>query len=379
MFCPNCGTQNIDTAATCTKCGSQLKAAGAPAGGGAKFKGTMLMMNQPPMGQTPAPGAAVPTPPPAAPTPSANPAPAAPAASGGPPRPMPNKLKGTMVGVAPPNLMGAAPPPSSPQPATPAAFQPPAADPAPAFAPTPEAPISPGYGAPGGSPVNPLGGTVAAGDSPFASGGPYAGGGAAGGYGGAPQGPGYGAPQGAPAPEGNLGNPYGTPPAYGAPQGAPQTYGQDFGAQNPGGNPAAMQPMGGGYGGGPMMGGPGGMGGGGGPRGAKGEVRNPMMVLVYSLVSCGLYQILWMMWICNEINAFLQREAISFWKVFLLTNVTCGLYGIYWLFTQFGPVMQEVQQRAGLQTQVNPIMYFIPYYNVIKIQEELNAAWSAPG
>src|SRR5215208_6914412 len=42
VFCPNCGTQNADTATTCTKCGFNLKGAAAP-----KFKGTMLMMNAP--------------------------------------------------------------------------------------------------------------------------------------------------------------------------------------------------------------------------------------------------------------------------------------------------------------------------------------------
>src|SRR5262249_8912443 len=38
VFCPNCGTQNSETASTCTKCGFNLKGAAAP-----KFKGTMLM------------------------------------------------------------------------------------------------------------------------------------------------------------------------------------------------------------------------------------------------------------------------------------------------------------------------------------------------
>ena len=42
MFCPNCGTQNPDPAQTCSKCNFHLKGAAAP-----KFKGTMLMMNQP--------------------------------------------------------------------------------------------------------------------------------------------------------------------------------------------------------------------------------------------------------------------------------------------------------------------------------------------
>ena len=37
MFCPNCGTQNSETASTCTKCGFNLKGAAAP-----KFKKVSL-------------------------------------------------------------------------------------------------------------------------------------------------------------------------------------------------------------------------------------------------------------------------------------------------------------------------------------------------
>ena len=38
MFCPKCGTQNPDTAATCSKCGSSLGARSAGGGAGDKFK-----------------------------------------------------------------------------------------------------------------------------------------------------------------------------------------------------------------------------------------------------------------------------------------------------------------------------------------------------
>src|SRR5580692_2393635 len=69
VFCPNCGTQNPDSAQTCSKCNFNIKGAAAP-----KFKGTMLMMNQPIPGAppgvgpqaAPAPAAPAPTPPPAA-------------------------------------------------------------------------------------------------------------------------------------------------------------------------------------------------------------------------------------------------------------------------------------------------------------------------
>lgn len=196
MFCPNCGTQNPDAAQTCSKCNFHLKSVAAP-----KFKGTMLMMNQPQR----ASGA----PPPAGPAGGAAPRPMP-----GPPQapaplpapPVASKLKGTMVGVAP---MGGLPP----------------AMPAPAAVATP-APAGPsGAPVPGGGPgmeagsaysppfpqqgVNPLGGTVAA-DGGGYSPSPY---GAA--QGAAPPYGGHRAMSGTAAMPGVVGNPPGQFPPYG--------------------------------------------------------------------------------------------------------------------------------------------------------------------
>ncbi|MCW5816839.1 MAG: zinc ribbon domain-containing protein [Labilithrix sp.] len=99
MFCPNCGTQNPETAATCTKCGFALKSA-AP-----KFKGTMLMQGAPPNMQA-LRDATAGAPPPAAGAPPA-PSPAVGAGAGNVP---PSRLKGTIVGVAA-QPRGAAPAP----------------------------------------------------------------------------------------------------------------------------------------------------------------------------------------------------------------------------------------------------------------------------
>src|SRR6185369_13475369 len=97
VFCPNCGTQNSETAQTCAKCGFQLKAAAAP-----KFKGTMLMMNQPPGGIPGAP----PRPVPGAPPPQA--APPAQAAQAGPPSGAGSPSSAGFTAEAPP--IGAAAP-----------------------------------------------------------------------------------------------------------------------------------------------------------------------------------------------------------------------------------------------------------------------------
>ena len=219
MFCPNCGAQNQDTATACAKCGFALKAAAAAP----KFKGTMLMMNapataKPPAPAAPAPAAAPPQPPPAGAPPAAAPGAAAPAAAGLKP-----KMKGTMIGVAPPSMgsntpppgavpamgpppQGAIPPPPANLGATPPGFGgPPAGFGAPpaGFGAPPQgfgAP-PPGFDAPAApqphassSAVNPLGGTVVADAGAFGGGFPPAPAPHAGGYdiGGAP--PGFGAP-----------------------------------------------------------------------------------------------------------------------------------------------------------------------------------------
>ncbi len=391
MFCPNCGTQNPETAATCTKCNFNLKGAAAP-----KFKGTMLMMNNP--GAIPA----VPRPP--------TPAGAAPPPGGGPPfgggggegaplgnpAPMPSKLKGTMVGVAPP--MGIPPTPPRPPSIPPGGDVPPP----PAFVMGGQQPqmgnigTPPPFGAPPMNPVNPLGGTVAAdGPNPFGFGAPPAQAApqqpGSGGFGGG----GYGQPPpGGPGPQdfGGGGGGYGPPPQQqGFPppqqqqqqqQGGPQDWGQppmqqQMGMGAPQGGPGMMAPYGQPQGMMPPQGqqmmGPG-------QHGPKGIPRSGTMELVYSFVSCGLYQTFWFYRACQEINAYLGRDAAPFWKIFLLTSVTCGLYAIYWQVTQCGVLVQEMQQRAGLQNPQNQgIMYLVPYYNVILLQEELNKVWQAPG
>lgn len=123
MFCPNCGARNSEADNNCQKCGFNLKEQA-----GAKFKGTMLMMNNasamaaelrrsaPPGAATPA-GTAIPA------------GAAAPGAPGNPPPGDPNakqslspeaakqmraQLKGTMIGVAPPALGAVKPPAGAP-------------------------------------------------------------------------------------------------------------------------------------------------------------------------------------------------------------------------------------------------------------------------
>lgn len=97
MFCPNCGARNSEADTNCQKCGFNLKEQA-----GAKFKGTMLMMNNASamaaeLRRSAPPGAAQPGTPPNTP-PEAKPLTAEAA------KQVRAQLKGTMIGVAPPAI-----------------------------------------------------------------------------------------------------------------------------------------------------------------------------------------------------------------------------------------------------------------------------------
>jgi hypothetical protein len=157
--------------------------------------------------------------------------------------------------------------------------------------------------------------------------------------------------------------------------GGPQGYGappQDYAAQQGG---MGMQPYGGGA---PMQGAQGAAIAG--QHGPKGVVRNGLMVLLYGVASCGIYQMIWFVSVCNEMKAYLGREEPNWLKVLGLGIVTCGIYALYWQFAVAGQLIQEMQQRAGLPNPTNPgILLLVPYYNVMVMQEELNKVWQAPG
>lgn len=286
MFCPNCGAQNQDTANACTKCGFALKAPGAAP----KFKGTMLMMNAPPAQAKPQAPVPAQAPPPGAPPPAAGPPQQAAGPAAAAPKP---KLKGTMIGVAPPSLgsnVGPAAAPPVVEPVPPPPPPPPefggggfGAPPQQGFGATQQAypppgagyPPPGGYGAPGGGPppnppssaVNPLGGTVVADASAFTN--PAFGNAPPqqppGGYdpNAQPQGygqpspggfdpnaqPGYGQPYNPGAPPQGYGgyDPGAAPPQFGGPSGGGYGAPPQGGYGTPGGFSAA-EPTGGAYG-----------------------------------------------------------------------------------------------------------------------------------
>jgi hypothetical protein len=407
VFCPNCGTQNPETSQNCSKCNFNLKGAAAP-----KFKGTMLMMNQA-GGPTPAPprpvGGALPGAAPGAPQPAAV---AGARSAVGAGAGVPSKLKGTMVGVAPPSAFGAGPAvPRSTPPPPPAAVDRLA---------TPGPQPSP-FGMGGGAAVNPLGGTVVADSAPAYAPPPDAFPPPPGQYGpppgagptdpapalpyGAPPPP-TGGPYGAPpqpmgmagAPQGQMGSPpgqelggimtpagtYGAPPPpFGAPPAPAGGYG--FNAGPPQGYP--MQPGYGMPGPGPQMALPPQMAGlglatGGGPmrRNAVMTMLLPIGVMFGSILVFGiLAAVVWaplmllgvlgyfaglvlillsFIKMANEVKSVTRNPAFAWWPIFV------PVYSIYYILVLVPQEVTRAKQMLGVQQPARSIVvyFFFPMY-----------------
>ena len=87
---------------------------------------------------------------------------------------------------------------------------------------------------------------------------------------------------------------------------------------------------------------------------------NIVTCIILSLVTCGIYGIIWFINMVNDVNTVCQDDKSnqSGVTVFLLTLVTCGIYGMYWFFTA-GKRMNAAGTKYGLEISDNSIMYLV--------------------
>lgn len=189
----------------------------------------------------------------------------------------------------------------------------------------------------------------------------------------------YPPPGGAPQPPPS--NPYGgatPPPPYGGYSDpyANQGYGAPGYSNQPPGygqQPHGMQP--GGY--------PGGYAGGGGLL-AVGEKRDPMMVIVFTILTCGIYGIWWMVTYGNEVKNSLGRQDLNPGMDLILGLITCGIWSTIAFWYKYPKLIMEMQQRVGLPPNDMSTMtlllgiFFAPASMYI-IQSELNKIWDTAG
>lgn len=105
----------------------------------------------------------------------------------------------------------------------------------------------------------------------------------------------------------------------------------------------------------------------------KPHVRNPVMVTVLTYVTCGIYGIIAFYSMLSELKAYLNKEEIVPWHLFV------PVLGLIILLGKLPGWVTEAKQRAGSRNQQSsgPILYFLlaPYF----LTKDLNEVWDPMG
>lgn len=106
------------------------------------------------------------------------------------------------------------------------------------------------------------------------------------------------------------------------------------------------------------------------------EPRNIALCVIFSLITCGIYGIYWMIKINDEVNILSgEPDATSGVIVFLLTLVTCGIYGLYWMY-KMGERCDRIKRIQGNSNILYLILSLVGFSIIgyCLIQDTINKA-----
>jgi len=112
------------------------------------------------------------------------------------------------------------------------------------------------------------------------------------------------------------------------------------------------------------------------------ERKNIAMMVILSLITCGIYGIYWFITMTNDVARVNQNPNLSGGKALVFTILTCGIYGIYWNYAM-GKNLYEAGLKSGKQVPDNSILFIVlalvglGIVNYCLIQNELNNNWAA--
>ena len=89
-----------------------------------------------------------------------------------------------------------------------------------------------------------------------------------------------------------------------------------------------------------------------------GTIRHPAAVIVFTILTCGIYGLYWIYKFASEMKALIGKEEINpGLEVFLC--IICFPYVFYWAY-RYGEFMKIAQQNAGLTVDNDlPVVYLI--------------------
>lgn len=90
----------------------------------------------------------------------------------------------------------------------------------------------------------------------------------------------------------------------------------------------------------------------------NGTERNIALCIVFTIITCGIYGLYWMIKLNNEINKLSDnRNATSGGMVILFEIITCNIYGWYWCY-KMGQRTNMIKAKMG-ENQSSEFVYVI--------------------
>jgi hypothetical protein len=105
----------------------------------------------------------------------------------------------------------------------------------------------------------------------------------------------------------------------------------------------------------------------------RGPIRNPVTVTLLTMVTCGFYGIFAFYSMMSELKAYLNRDEIVPWHIFV------PILGIIVMLGKLPGWVTEAKQRAGSRNPQSsgPVLYFLlfPYF----FTKDMNDVWDPTG
>ncbi|MBC8060495.1 MAG: DUF4234 domain-containing protein [Clostridiaceae bacterium] len=113
----------------------------------------------------------------------------------------------------------------------------------------------------------------------------------------------------------------------------------------------------------------------------KSRERSVVLVILFSLITCGIYFLYWMYATTEDVNAYLGDNDTSGVLVLLFGIITCGIYVLYWYY-KMGKRISYCQEKASVRVSDDSIVLLLLSvfgFSIISaaiIQSNLNNIWN---
>lgn len=88
------------------------------------------------------------------------------------------------------------------------------------------------------------------------------------------------------------------------------------------------------------------------------KYRNIGVVILLSLITCGIYTLYWMYVVTEEISYLTGDSSFTGGKVLLYTLITCGIYTYFWYYI-VGSKLMVAQKNHDRMVKDNSIIYLL--------------------